>query len=288
MSATGQDGEGQQIQGTCKGSGEVHDGDGSLARRLPAPPPRQEATLRARVHFNRLALASVLMLLSPRALPLVHAEPRLAGPSLTVRLRIRVAECTDPGTGARAATRSPSWVDDHVKAVQTLLAPHGITVTAARETFAPAICEVLTRADRDTFAQHVASHREGQEGQDGQDGQDGQALAAKDDRSVTVLVLPRVRDLDVLTYDLMGVHWRAHGQHWIFLTARAQPPVLAHELCHYFGLPHDPAGGNLMTPGPSSPLWNSSRPPRPFAPVLTPGQVERLRAGIAVTRAGNQ
>ena len=203
-----------------------------------------------------------------------------------MRLRIRVAECAGPGTAARAAARPPSWVDDHVQAVQTLLAPHGITVTAARETFTPAICEVLTRADRDIFAQHVASPQNAQNGQDGQDGQNGQGPADdKDGRSVTVLVLPRVRDLDVLTYDLMGVHWRAHGQHWIFLTARAQPPVLAHELCHYFGLPHDPAGGNLMTPGPSSPLWNASHPPRPFAPVLTPGQVERLRAGIAVTRA---
>ncbi|HEX2571013.1 MAG TPA: hypothetical protein VH877_15745 [Polyangia bacterium] len=199
-----------------------------------------------------------------------------------MRLRIRVALCTaaEAGTGARVATQPPAWVDDHVQAVRALLAPHGITVTAERETFAPALCEVLTRADRDTFAAHAAPHEEGHDGPDPAD--------AKDARTVTVLVLPRVRDLDVLTYDLMGVHWRAHGQHWIFLTARAQPPVLAHELCHYFGLPHDPAGGNLMTPGPSSPLWKSPHPPRPFAPVLTPRQVERLRAGIAEASAGQK
>lgn len=229
-----------------------------------------------RVHFHRLTLASALALLSLRVTPPVHAQPHPARPSLAVRLRIRVAECADTGTGARSATRSPSWVDDHVQAVQALLAPHGIAVTAARATFAPAICEALTRADRDTFAQYIP-----------QEPQEEAPADKKGGPSVTVLVLPRVRDLDMLTYDLMGVHWRAHGQHWIFLTARAQPPVLAHELCHYFGLPHDPAGGNLMTPGPSSPLWSSPHPPHPFAPVLTPRQVERLRAGIAADSAGN-
>jgi hypothetical protein len=82
----------------------------------------------------------------------------------------------------------------------------------------------------------------------------------------------------------MGVHWRAGTRRWVFLTARARPPVLAHELGHFFGLPHDPAGGNLMTPGPSSPRWRSATPPRPFAPLLTPAQVRRLRAGVAAWR----
>jgi hypothetical protein len=218
-----------------------------------------------RIHFRRMALASALATVSTWTTAPAHAKP---GPADTrsVRLRIRVAECADTGTGVRVAARSPAWVDDHINAVQALLGPHGITVTAVRETFAPTICQVLTRADRDTFAEHVTADED---------------PADKKAAPVTVLVLPRVRDLDVLTYDLMGVHWRARGRHWIFLTARAEPPVLAHELCHYFGLPHDPAGGNLMTPGPSSPLWKSPHPPRPFAPVLTPRQIERLRAGIA-------
>ena len=178
---------------------------------------------------------------------------------LGVRLKVRVAECpSSPGMPPPA-----TWVEEHVEATRALLAPHGIAVSAAPvETFRPARCELLTRAHRDVLAGQVTM-----------------------DGDVTVLVMPRVRDLDVLSYDLKGVHWRARGRRWIFLTARARPPVLAHELCHYFGLPHDPAGGNLMTPGPSSPAWKSGRPPRPFAPVLTDTQVARVRAGIEAHRA---
>jgi hypothetical protein len=176
-----------------------------------------------------------------------------APPALTVPLRIRVADCGGP-------TRPAGWVTEQVEAARAVLAPHGIALTVDQVSFAPPICEVLTEADRDRFA-----------------------AAVPDERVVTVLVLPRVRDLAVTTYDLMGVHWRGGGRRWIFLTARARPPVLAHELCHFFGLPHDPAGGNLMAPGPSSPRRPSTRP---FAPVLTPVQARRVRAGISAWRAG--
>jgi hypothetical protein len=174
--------------------------------------------------------------------------------ALPVALTIRVADCGGP-------TRPPEWVTAQVEAARALLAPHGIALTARTETFTPPACQALTRADRDRFAGSVGATG-----------------------SVTVLVLPRVRDLDVPSYDLMGVHWRTGARRWVFLTARARPPVLAHELCHFFGLPHDPAGGNLMTPGPSSPQWRSATPPRPFAPLLTPAQVRRLRAGVIAWR----
>jgi hypothetical protein len=174
-----------------------------------------------------------------------------APPNLAVALHVRVAVCEG------APVRSEEWVDEHVAAVRALLAPHGITVSATRETFTPPRCELLDAADRDALAESVPTSG-----------------------AVTVLVMPRVRDLAVPTYDLRGVHWRARGRRWIFLTARAQPPVLAHELCHDFGLPHDPAGGNLMAPGPSSPLWRRTPRPQPFAPILTAAQVARLRRGI--------
>ena len=129
----------------------------------------------------------------------------------------------------------------------------------------PARCELLTRAHRHAMAIHARTDQ------------------------VTVLVMKRVRDVDVLDYDLMGVHWRYRGKEaklagrrWVFLTARARPPVLAHELCHFLGLPHDPGGGNLMTPGPSAPIWKDAArvKPRPFAPILTRRQARRLRRNL--------
>jgi hypothetical protein len=182
---------------------------------------------------------------------------RAEGPDLLVKLRVRVARCPAPAGGAPRAARPADWVTEHIEATRALLAPHGVALTAVSEPFTPSRCELLTRRQRDALAADVVL-----------------------DETVNVLVVDRVRDLAVPTYNLKGVHWRAHGRRWIFLTASARPPVLAHELAHYFGLPHDPAGGNLMTPGPSSPAWQSPHPPAPFAPVLTPPQVRRLRAGI--------
>ena len=178
---------------------------------------------------------------------------------LELPLRVRVARC-----GGRAV-RPVRWVREHLAAAALVLRPHAIRLQPRLESFEPASCEARDRAARHALAKHVPA--------------DG----------VTVLVVQRVRDLDVPDYDLMGVHWRYRGgddalasRRYILLTARATPPVLAHELCHYFGLPHDPAGGNLMTPGPSAPIWRDAQAtkPKPFAPVLTAAQARRLRRGI--------
>jgi hypothetical protein len=183
---------------------------------------------------------------------------RQRGGALELSLHIRVARCS--GQPVRPA----SWVEDHVRSANGVLAPHGIRLVATQDVFVPEKCVLLDRADRDALAAHLPP------------------------RGVIVLLVERVRDLDLVSYSLMGVHWRYHGdearyqgRRWIILTTRARPPVLAHELCHYFGLSHDPAGGNLMTPGPSAPVWRQRGPkPEKFSPVLTVEQGKRLRAAV--------
>jgi hypothetical protein len=191
-----------------------------------------------------------------RAKPARKRRPR----TLELPLLIRVAGC-----GGKPV-RTARWVERHLAAAIKIFARHGIRIVARQEPFRPDRCELLTRAHRHAQAAHVT-----------------------DRRRVTVLVMKRVRDLDVPTYDLMGVHWRYRGsqqalkgRRWVFLTARAKPPVLAHELGHYLGLPHDAAGGNLMTPGPSAPIWkDATRPkPRAFRPILTARQGRRARRGL--------
>ena len=187
--------------------------------------------------------------------------------TLTVPLHIYVAKCGPE----KLPVRPEAWVKEHVAAAQTVLLPHEVRLSASISAFHPQRCELLGALHRDAMAKHVTG-----------------------DNVVPVLLVQRVRDLDVLDYDLMGVHWRYAGKEaqligrrWIFLTSRAQPPVLAHELCHFFGLPHDPGGGNLMTPGPSAPASPIMKSPRPFKPLLTPAQATALRAGIQAWAAAN-
>ena len=205
------------------------------------------------------ALALALLTLPPPALA------RKKPPTLTIPLRIKLASCPAK-KGKLKPVRKKAWIDKHLKAARRIFTPLGIKLDPVIEPFTPARCVLLKRAHRHGMATHVTM--------------DGKA---------TVLVMARVRDLDVKTYNLMGVHWRyrgkqeAHkGKRWVFLTARGKIPVLAHELCHFFGLRHHKEGGNLMTPGPSDPIFRDkdAEKPKKFKPVLTRDQVRRLRRGI--------
>jgi len=249
------------------------------------PVPSETVSARAREGDDRaragtaalgtvLPAVAALVLFAAGALGIV-AGPAAARPAapplLTVTLSLRVARCppaTVKGKRTRGAHRAPvkpkAWVDAQLAAARKLLAPYRIALVARRSSFTPARCELDTRAQRHALAEHAISTG-----------------------AVDVLVLRRVRDLDVRSYNLMGVHWRYRGgrkawrgRRFVILTARARAGVLAHELCHFFGLKHDPKGGNLMAPGPSSPLRRRRPPPKPWKPRLERWQARRLRAAI--------
>jgi hypothetical protein len=218
-----------------------------------------------------LVLALCLVVGPPRA------AARLPAPApLAVPVRILVARCPDDAAPTSQAASQPAsmpapvrpraWVDTHLRAAAEVLGRHGITLQPRVEEFQPERCDLEGRAQRDAMARHVTM--------------DGHA---------TVLVVRRVPDLAVPDHDLMGVHWSAGGgartlvgRRYVLLAAKARGTVLAHELCHYFGLPHYRRGGNLMTPGPSDPVWRRrGRKPKPHEPILVPAQVRRLRADVA-------
>jgi hypothetical protein len=222
---------------------------------------------------RRLALVAALTLGQVWWAPAATAKRRAARP-LTVPVRILVARCgaepaSQPASGPAAPASAPlqpvrprTWALGLVQAANEVLEPHGVTLVPTVEEFEPERCELEGRAQRDAVARHVTM--------------DGHA---------SVVVVRRIPDLAVADYDLQGVHWRSSGalssRHYVLLAAKARGTVLAHELGHYFGLPHYKRGGNLMTPGPSDPVWRRRRKPRPHAPVLLAGQVQKLRAGVA-------
>lgn len=174
-------------------------------------------------------------------------------PAYTLDLQLRVAICDG------RPIVSDQWVSQHVKRAQQIYRRHQIELRAKIDHFTPSRCIALTRADRHSFYRHAPASKR-----------------------VTVLIVARVRDLDVESYNLMGVHWRhdASKRRWIFLTARAKPPVLAHELGHYLGLRHDRRGGNLMTPGPSDPAWRGKHKPKPFVERFSDEQVRALQRAM--------
>lgn len=197
----------------------------------------------------------IALLASPIA---TGARPPAA---LTLPVTIQVARCKNQ------EVRPASWVSAHLAGASKVFSPHRLKLAARQLGFTPERCRLVTRADRDALAAH---------------------LDLAPGAGIHVLVVEEAADLHLAGYKLMGVHWRYRGsdpryrgRRYVILTARAKPPVLAHELSHYLGLPHDPAGGNLMTPGPSAPIWRQpGRKPEPFAPLLTDDQARRLRRAI--------
>jgi len=139
---------------------------------------------------------------------------------LTFALRIAIATDEQEKPVAR-----PEWLAQEIAEAQRLFAPFGVAF--ARQE-APALGRaarhIETRADRDALAARAAA------------------------RVVNVFIVESLRDVDEEGRMRRGVHWHApSGTHYVIVVASAAPPVLAHELGHFFGNPHSPVPDNVMS-----------------------------------------
>jgi hypothetical protein len=110
---------------------------------------------------------------------------------------------------------------------------------------------------------------------------DALAIYAPADGRIHVFLIPRLMDLETPTKDIAGRHWRYQGKDRSLRGRRfvmvapgsARTDTLAHELGHFFGLPHHPRFDNLM-----------KQLPRDEKPAFTMGQIQILRRGVSTFR----
>ena len=161
----------------------------------------------------RAALAAFLSL----TLPLAPA--RAEG----VRVGLSVAVAQVEGE----AVVTSDWLDEQLAHATRAFRPYGVCFAIAHRRELPAEHGAMeTRADRHALGGLLEPGR------------------------VNVFVVESLRDVDDPSVMRMGVHWRARGRHhghYVIVAASAWQTTLAHELGHFFGNPHHPTPGNLMS-----------------------------------------
>jgi len=122
---------------------------------------------------------------------------------------------------------SAEWLAAQVEGANRLFAVIAVGFTVhAVEPLAPRWAQVDTRDDRDALGRPFRSPG-----------------------AIPVFVTGRLADVDVAGAEIRGVHWRDRRtptDRWVILSTRAESLVLAHELGHYFGLPHSTYAVSIM------------------------------------------
>lgn len=137
-----------------------------------------------------------------------------------------------------ADVQTPQWVAAQVSEANRLFAPIdvGFRVGSAKVMEA-AFADVQTRSDRDLL------------------GRSEHSLGV-----VHVFVVRRLADVDIDGEVIRGVHWRDRAEtsrRWVILSSIASSMVLAHELGHFFGLPHTKHPKSIMNKSPHmNPPWH--------------------------------
>ncbi len=158
--------------------------------------------------------------------------------ALVFPLRLHVARRAGQST---APIVHDAWLREQVATANILFAPHGVEFWAEeRLRLSDRHAELETRADRHALG------------------------ALLDHARIDVFIVRSLRDVDDPTLMRRGVHWRPVGRpgaHFVVVSSIAGSTVLAHELGHYFGNPHSPTAGNIMSyeRGDGPPFFDSAQ-----------------------------
>jgi hypothetical protein len=149
------------------------------------------------------------------------AKPEAPAPIPPLPITIGVVEV------GGVKVRDEAWVEAQMTEAVRLFEPLGVPLRkVAARSLPEAHGRLETRADRDALA------------------------ALLEPKRINVMIVESLRDVDDPKLLRMGVHWRHRktpAKHWVIVAASARPSVLAHELGHFFGLPHSSVTDNLMS-----------------------------------------
>jgi len=157
--------------------------------------------------------------------------------------------------------QTPQWFAEQVGEANRLFAPIGVGFTVGSAKVVDAkFADVKTRLDRDLMGR--SEHTLG---------------------VVHVFVVRRLADVDVEGEVIRGVHWRDRAEtsrRWIILSSIAMPVVLAHELGHFFGLPHTKHPRSIMNKSPHmDPPWHLRDFPKEEQAIMARRRDEMIEDG---------
>lgn len=146
---------------------------------------------------------------------------------LVFPVHVHVAPRAESASESTTPAVSDEWLREQVATANHLFGPHGVGFRVEERYRLPERHAMLeTRSDRHALG------------------------ALIDPVRIDVFIVRSLRDVDDPSLMRRGVHWRPAGYpgaHFVIVSAIAGPNVLAHELGHYFGSPHSPTPGNIMS-----------------------------------------
>lgn len=185
----------------------------------PWRPHRRIGAVRVSLIFTMVMLVGVARAdATPELAAIVDAAPTCddARPHC-VEIRLHVA-ATDAGLVASAA-----WIHAQLATANRQFAPLGVSFQLAGGALLPAAAAHLrTRADRSALGAHLGGP------------------------VIHVFITGQLDNVDEPTVPVHGVAWRKGARKYLIVSASARDLVLAHELGHFFGLPHSTYAISIM------------------------------------------